>query len=389
MAAEPETARVSSTAARWFLAAMSFGAAAIHLVMVPAHAQESLAMGLAFAAAGWCQLAVGVAVLTRPLRRWARLGAAANLAFLAAWVLSRTAGLPTWTGDGGVQDPAPADLLCVLFEVGFVVGAVALLLVPHRPGRQVRSVAALAAVLPVGVLAATTAVLTAPSTAQHGQHGEHGGHGPGEAMANGDGHTGHTGDGGATGDGGHDHAGSDVTYDELPEPTRTEVDQLIARWADRYPTARDAMADGWFQGTRNLYGIGAHYIRENVFDGAGTFELLEPNILLFGGDGPDAPFAGVSYTMAEEPEGFTGPYDSWHAHNSICMGDGGVISLTEDDSPVWLSESDCIDRGGNVMPLSSAEMIHVWIGPAYRGDTPVFAHDHPALYDGFNPQRDA
>jgi len=145
---------------------------------------------------------------------------------------------------------------------------------------------------------------------------------------------------------------------------------------------------GWFQGTRNLDGIGTHYLKENVFDGGNEFEVMEPNILLYDGDGPDALFAGVSYTMAVEPEGFSGPYDSWHAHGSICIRAGeGVISLTEEDSGVWLDEDECVDRGGDIMPLSSAEMIHVWIGPGYMCEAPIFAHDHPALYDGYHPQR--
>jgi hypothetical protein len=92
--------------------------------------------------------------------------------------------------------------------------------------------------------------------------------------------------------------------------------------------------------------------------------------------------------MAEEPDGFTGPYDGWHAHGSICLRGGDVISLTEEDSPVWLSETDCIDRGGEILPLSNAEMTHVWIGPGYIDDAPIFAHDHPDLYDGFHPKRE-
>jgi hypothetical protein len=71
-------------------------------------------MGLAFAAAGWCQLAVGLAALTRPVRRWALVAVATNaVVFIGTWVVRRTVGLPTWTGDGGVQDPALADLVCV------------------------------------------------------------------------------------------------------------------------------------------------------------------------------------------------------------------------------------------------------------------------------------
>ena len=91
---------------RWLLAALSFGAGAVHLVMVPQHAQESLRMGLAFAAAGWFQIAFGAAMLAAPRRIWLWLAIVANIVFIATWVISRTAGLPDWTGDGGIEKRA-------------------------------------------------------------------------------------------------------------------------------------------------------------------------------------------------------------------------------------------------------------------------------------------
>lgn len=190
---------------------------------------------------------------------------------------------------------------------------------------------------------------------------------------------------------GHDHGESTVTYEQLPEATRAEVDQVIARWANRYPTAADATRDGWFKATPSLYGIGAHYIRGdaisggNAFDGAATFDLLNPNILLFHGEGPDARLAGVSYVLADEPEGFTGDHDTWHSHSSVCMQGQGMITLTEEDSPVWFSEPECTAAGGRVLALDNDQMMHLWIGPDYIDEAPIFAHDHPALYDGYRP----
>ena len=365
----------------WLLATLSFGAGAVHLVMVPQHAQESLPMGLAFAAAGWFQVSFAVAVLVAPKRIWLRLAAGANLAFLATWTTSRTVGLPDWTGDGGTQEAHSADVLCAVFEVVIVVGTLALLFAPRLLERLKSAAPAVVAVAAAGVLAGTTAVLVAPSTATHGH-------------ASGDEHSDHT----ATADhghdtsdpaaAGHDHAESTITYDELPAATKTEVDQVIALWADRYPSAADAAADGWFRGSRSLYGIGAHYIKTTAFSGAATFDLLNPNILLFDGDGPDAKFAGVSYVVAETPEGFTADYDTWHAHASICFQGGNIVSLSEDNSAVWLSESECAARGGQVRPLDNDQMMHLWIGPEYIDGAPIFAHDHPKLYDGYNPRRD-
>jgi len=42
--------------------------------------------------------------------------------------------------------------------------------------------------------------------------------------------------------------------------------------------------------------------------------------------------------------------------------------------------------GGQVLPIGNAEMIHLWIGPDYIDDAPIFAHDHPELLGGYNPQ---
>src|SRR4051794_32106137 len=92
-----------SPAMRWVLASLSFGAGAIHLVMVPPHAAESLRMGLAFAAAGWFQIAFGIVLLTRPNRSWLTVNIVANAVFIATWAVSRTVGLPAITGDGGVE----------------------------------------------------------------------------------------------------------------------------------------------------------------------------------------------------------------------------------------------------------------------------------------------
>src|SRR4051812_30712457 len=81
-------------AVRVTLAAVSAGAGAIHLAMVPPHWGESVAEGVGFAVSGWLQLAFAAVVLVRPTRNLLRLGIVLNLAAIGAWVVSRTAGLP-------------------------------------------------------------------------------------------------------------------------------------------------------------------------------------------------------------------------------------------------------------------------------------------------------
>ncbi len=187
----------------------------------------------------------------------------------------------------------------------------------------------------------------------------------------------------------HEHSESTITYAKLPKKTKAEVDQVIALWATKYPTGADAMKDGWFKATKSLYGIGAHYIRDSTsFGGTATFDMLNPNILLFDGEGPDAEFAGVSYVVGGTPEGFTGEYDPWHSHESVCTQGGTVTSLTEEGSSIWYSERECIAAGGRVLPLANDQMMHLWIGPEYIDRAPIFAHNHPKLFDGYQAKRD-
>jgi hypothetical protein len=385
---------------RWSLAALSFAAGVIHLVMVPQHAQDALRVGLAFAVVGWFQIGFGVAVVARPTRTWIRVGLLANVVFVAAWALSRTIGLPDWTGEGGVEKTASVDALCVGFEVAIIVLAIAALLAPRLLERWTRPAIAVGVVI-AGILVATTAVLASPSTAEHADRDtaahddaaphdhEAGDVDVGTATRTDDRSSGASSGASSAAAAGHQHAESTITYDELPRATKQQVDEVIAAWGSRYPTATEAMQDGWVKATRNLYGIGAHYLRTNILSLSSPFDPLEPNILLFDGEGPDAKFAGVSYIVGGGvPKGFAGSYDAWHAHQSVCIKGGTVVSLNEPSSPVWYSEPECRAAGGIVLPLASDQMLHLWIGPDYIDGAPIFAHDHPLLYDGYDPKRD-
>jgi hypothetical protein len=388
-----------SPALRWLLAALSFAAGVIHLVMVPQHAQEAMRAGLAFAFVGWFQIALGIALVVRPTRTWIRVAILANVAFVAVWLISRSVGLPDWTGDGGVEQTAAVDALCVGFEVALIIGAVTVLLAPKALERWARSALVVVSVVVAGILVATTAVLASPSTANHAHDDGHDeaahDHGASDVAL---GTATHTHDaaassssGSASAASGHQHTESTITYNELPPATKAQVDEVIGTWATRYATAADAMKDGWVKATRSLYGIGAHYVRTNIVGLSSPFSLLQPNILLFDGEGPDAKFAGVSYIVGGNgaPKGFAGPYDSWHSHTSVCFKGGTVVSLNETGSSIWYSEPECIAAGGTVIPLASDEMLHLWIGPDYINGAPIFAHDHPKLLNGYDPKRDA
>jgi hypothetical protein len=175
-----------------------------------------------------------------------------------------------------------------------------------------------------------------------------------------------------------------VQYEDLPPETQTQLD-VARQIIERYPTAADAIADGWTAATVNLKGIAAHFIRGGAagfarFDS--TFELTEPEALLYDGIEPDAPIVGVSYLLSgETPEGFEGEWDVWHRHDAVCFARGLVIAEVggHPDSRIAITADDCRAEGGFMAPISNLSMIHVWMKPGFPSTTGVFAHDHSAL----------
>src|SRR5262249_25118279 len=183
---------------------------------------------------------------------------------------------------------------------------------------------------------------------------------------------------------------STIMYDQLPPATKAQVDRVRAVWAHKYPTGADATKAGWWKSTTNLYGIGAHYVKgvTGFLSVAQPVDLMHPNALLYDGDGPNAKFVGVSYITggAANAAGFAGCYDFFHSHKSVCIGAGGLITLTDVDSPYWYSESQCRAHGFKVLPLPGDKMLHLWIGPDYL-KVPIFGHDNRYLYNGYYPKR--
>ena len=376
---------------RGTVVAFSLIAAAVHFAFAPDHFAEKWSHGVAFLLMGWAQVALAITLLIRP-RRWTlAAGIVGNLLIIATWALSRTVGLPSWLdGNGEAEAVGNADLICTVLEGLIVIGSAALFAIPElarKPVGDVRIASAFAAsAITIAMIGASLGINPSTSGHSHAEGNDH-------HAVEGGGAVGHHSTEHSAADreasGARHHSESEIVYDQLPPGTKAEVDQVIAVWAHKYPTAADAAKDGWFRGSRSLYGIGAHYVKgATSLSIAVPFDLLKPNILLYDGDGPDAKFAGVSYVVAGDVEGFTGDFDSWHSHKSVCIHGSGIVSLSEDDSPVWLSESECTAKGGRVMPLANDKMMHLWIGPGYT-DAPIFAHDNPKLFTSFNPKRDA
>jgi hypothetical protein len=167
-------------APRMLLASLLLAAGAVHLVMAPIHAPESAVEAIGFAGVGWAQILVGIGLLIRPSRELISIGILLNVAVLAAYVVSRTAGLPFGAQPGVAESVAAIDLTVAIFEAAFIAVAVLLLVQPSfaddsRRGRQLSFESiAVASALPLIVLFVTSVQLADPELVQH-SHGEGGG----------------------------------------------------------------------------------------------------------------------------------------------------------------------------------------------------------------------
>ena len=85
---------------RMFLAATTFLAAWMHLLLTPEHLNESTSLGLGFLAAGIIQIALAVIVVERPSEGALSLLVMVNVALLAVWAYAVLIGLPLGGGSG-------------------------------------------------------------------------------------------------------------------------------------------------------------------------------------------------------------------------------------------------------------------------------------------------
>ena len=105
---------------RWappIAAICSIGAAAIHVVVVPEHADEYLPAGAFFAGLAAFQVAWAIAWLGRPADWLAGIGLAVNGITIGIWAWSRTIGFPLGVGSGAIEPVGYRDGLAMVLEV--------------------------------------------------------------------------------------------------------------------------------------------------------------------------------------------------------------------------------------------------------------------------------
>jgi hypothetical protein len=115
------------------LALCSAAAATIHFAVIPPHWDEYVPFAVLFGVTGVFQLLWAAAVLVRPGRAVLLAGAVVNLGVAAAWVLSRSVGMPIGPEAWTPEAVGFADIAATVFELAVAAGAVALL---SSAGRQ-------------------------------------------------------------------------------------------------------------------------------------------------------------------------------------------------------------------------------------------------------------
>ncbi|HMJ77362.1 MAG TPA: hypothetical protein VK507_15395, partial [Iamia sp.] len=144
----------------WLVAGASAAAGLIHFSVIAEHSGGQVVVPVGFAVTGVAQVGVAAALLGRKVTR-GTLGLAIviNALATAAWVWSRTAGLP-FDPYGGVAEAAgTVDVTCAALQAVAVTLALGLLVAP-----RVKVPAALAGAVALGAIALAAVVVVSPET---------------------------------------------------------------------------------------------------------------------------------------------------------------------------------------------------------------------------------
>jgi hypothetical protein len=146
--------------------------------------------------------------------------------------------------------------------------------------------------------------------------------------------------------------------------------------AHRFATVAEAQRAGYGAVTPYIPFIGAHYMRFLVVDG--TFEISQPEMLLYDGTTPSSRIVGLSYyvTGDREPAGFAGPNDRWHRHIGLCIDRRRAFVVGDEQTTV----EECARRGGIKVDGRTGWMVHAWVVPGWESTLGVFSAENPQLH---------
>lgn len=146
---------------------------------------------------------------------------------------------------------------------------------------------------------------------------------------------------------------------------------------EKYDTVAKAEAAGYTMVAPYVPGIASHWMNYSYVDG--TFNIDEPEMILFNGNDQDSRAIGLSYYInydseLEPTQGFTGDNDHFHRHLALCIAPGGVViggSTT--------TVEDCQALGGTKANGAQGWMNHVWNVPGCESPWGIFAGATPLL----------
>lgn len=320
------------------LAVLSAGAAAIHFAVMGDHFALSWTHGAFFAAVGWAQLIWAGAVLVRPGRAVALAGIAGNVLVVAAWALSRTAGLPFGPGAGKPEPAGLPDGLATALELALVCCAL-ILTERAEPSPLTRIKGALVGLMTV-LVAAGAAVTALPALAGHTHEG-----GPTAQAAQ-----------AAEVQQGHQHA-ADPNAAPPTQGERAAADLLVANTKrelpQRWPTIKAASKAG-YEIAIDTGGV-IHMTKMAWIVDDREVDPTRPESLVFyrkpqGGD----ILLGAMFIMSPGKKGpaIGGSLTHWHAHDNLCGAQkGGVVVVKADGT---------CPSGSSKIPMTP-EMLHVWV----------------------------
>ena len=108
---------------RLSLATASIAAGLIHASVVRHHLEESIVLGVGFFATALFQIGWAASVSVRLDARTLDVGVAVNGAVVAAWIASRTVGLPFGPHTWVVEPVGAADATATILELLIVIGS--------------------------------------------------------------------------------------------------------------------------------------------------------------------------------------------------------------------------------------------------------------------------
>ena len=154
------------------LAALSLGAAVIHLTAAPGHYLELGGLGAGFLIAAAFQGLWARVALSNRSKSMAWLGIAGNLAIILAWAWTRTVGLPVGPDAGTPELVGLPDGAATLFELLIVIGLAARIggveaEILRRLSTARRSLLIAALVPALGLILVTTTFATLEIAAGH------------------------------------------------------------------------------------------------------------------------------------------------------------------------------------------------------------------------------